>query len=291
MSGAAFTIDQRTQSADTAIEGCARGGTAASPLRVRTQFAQPQFHCGSPPPAAEPSTRTRIEGFAEAGRVIARRYPLTSRAGRADPAEMGWSLRTGVAAATLAIAVAIAGCQGACSSAKLAPVPSESERARIAALSLPYAVRVEPGDFPPIYAERLADALRAANVFAKVALAGRDGSDAPLVARVSAPSEGAAVLPLFTALTLGLFPTWAEETWGLGFVLEAPGAIAPPVAIDFRWRGTSFLGWVSALLNLAPGRGPTPDEGPRYAEHVAASIAPHASAIEALVASAQRPPK
>jgi hypothetical protein len=22
------------------------------------QFAQPQFHCGTPPPAAEPSTRT-----------------------------------------------------------------------------------------------------------------------------------------------------------------------------------------------------------------------------------------
>ena len=39
-----------------------RGGTAGSPARARTQFAQPQFHCGRPPPAAEPSTRTLTPG-------------------------------------------------------------------------------------------------------------------------------------------------------------------------------------------------------------------------------------
>ena len=46
-------------SAETASPVCVRGGTRGSPARARTEFAPPQFHCGRPPPAHEPSTRTR----------------------------------------------------------------------------------------------------------------------------------------------------------------------------------------------------------------------------------------
>lgn len=35
-----------------------RGFARKVPLRTPAQFLQPQFHCGKPPPAAEPSTRT-----------------------------------------------------------------------------------------------------------------------------------------------------------------------------------------------------------------------------------------
>lgn len=187
--------------------------------------------------------------------------------------------RTGRVIAALVLCLAIPGCQGACTSARLAPQPDPAAPA----VSLPYAVAVERSEFPPIYDERLVAALRASGVFARVDLAGNLREPAPLVARVLAPSEGAAVIPILTAVTLGLFPTWAEETWGLRFSLAPAAAPERAVAIDFRWSGYTVLGWASALLNLSPDRGgANPAEGPRYAAHVAASIAPHAAEIEAL---------
>ena len=58
-SGDAPSSSQRSPSADTASDACVRGGRRA-PLRTPSHWRQPQFHCGKPPPAAEPSTRTRI---------------------------------------------------------------------------------------------------------------------------------------------------------------------------------------------------------------------------------------
>lgn len=190
--------------------------------------------------------------------------------------------------ACVAAGLAVSGCQSLCTSARLAPAPSEAARARAAATRLPWAVVVEAGAHPPVYSERLVAGLRASKLFASVELAGVAAPDAPLVARVTHPSEGAAVIPLFTAITLGFFPTIAEETWGLGFTLEARGADAPPLAIDYRWSGKTWLGWLSALANLAPRRGGgDPYADPVFGEHVAAAIAPHAAAIEALAAAAR----
>jgi hypothetical protein len=196
--------------------------------------------------------------------------------------------RNAAVAGCIALGLAVSGCQSLCSSAKLAPAPSDAERARAAATSLPYAVVVEAGKHPPIYSERLVVGLRASGLFASVDLAGAAASDAPLVARVTHTSEGAAVIPLFTAITLGLFPTIAEEVWGLGFTLEARGAETTPIEIDYRWSGNTWLGWLSALANLAPRRsGGDPYADPVFGEHVAATIAPHADAIEALAAAAR----
>jgi hypothetical protein len=192
-------------------------------------------------------------------------------------------IRSAALAGAVAIGLGVAGCPGACSSAKLPPEHSAAERAQAAATTLPYAVAVERGDFPPVYAERLVEALRRSRLFADVELAERRSAPAGLVARVLSPSEGAAVIPILTAITLGVFPPWAEETWGLRFSLAAPGGGATPVEIDFRWKGMTVLGWASALLNLLPDRtGGDPTDDARYADHVAASIAPHAAAIAAL---------
>ena len=59
-SGLAFSSTQRTPSALNASEAWVRGLTSGSPALARWQLAQPQFHCGKPPPAAAPSTFTRI---------------------------------------------------------------------------------------------------------------------------------------------------------------------------------------------------------------------------------------
>src|SRR3954453_9982739 len=50
--------NQCCPSALTAIEACVLCSSGRSP-REALQIAQPQFHCGTPPPAAAPRTTTR----------------------------------------------------------------------------------------------------------------------------------------------------------------------------------------------------------------------------------------
>jgi len=58
MSGEALTNTASSGFAPlTAIDDCVRLWARTVPLRTPSQFRQLQFHCGKPPPAAEPSTR------------------------------------------------------------------------------------------------------------------------------------------------------------------------------------------------------------------------------------------
>ena len=58
MSGEAFTRIQRSPSLEIAIEDWVRGEKPGWPLRTAAQLWQRQFHCGNPPPAAEPRILT-----------------------------------------------------------------------------------------------------------------------------------------------------------------------------------------------------------------------------------------
>ena len=62
-SGEALNSTQSVPSAETAIDDCVRGRARIVPLRTPSQFGQLQFHCGKPPPAAEPSTLMCISAF------------------------------------------------------------------------------------------------------------------------------------------------------------------------------------------------------------------------------------
>src|SRR2546422_6995123 len=62
-SGDALRRIQRSPSALTTADDCVRPWPS---VRAAAQFGQPQFHCGTPPPAAEPRMITRIE---QRGRV------------------------------------------------------------------------------------------------------------------------------------------------------------------------------------------------------------------------------
>ena len=57
ISGEQLRSSQRTPSALTATHSCVRAEARTRPSRTPRQFGQPQFHCGKPPPAAEPRTR------------------------------------------------------------------------------------------------------------------------------------------------------------------------------------------------------------------------------------------
>src|SRR6266849_97980 len=57
MSGEALSRDQLSPSALMARDSWVRGTAEIVPSRSPRQFGHPQFHCGNPPPAAEPRTR------------------------------------------------------------------------------------------------------------------------------------------------------------------------------------------------------------------------------------------
>ena len=56
MSGEALNNTQLMSSVLTAMEDCVRGNARNFPLRSPSHIGQLQFHCGNPPPAADPST-------------------------------------------------------------------------------------------------------------------------------------------------------------------------------------------------------------------------------------------
>src|SRR6266403_5112026 len=58
ISGEALSRNHASPSALTATHSWVRGSIWTDPSRAPRQFRQAQFHCGQPPPAAEPSTRT-----------------------------------------------------------------------------------------------------------------------------------------------------------------------------------------------------------------------------------------
>src|SRR6185437_14365702 len=65
MSGEALTSAQAASCASwarTAMADCVLPGALNVPARSPAQLRQLQFHCGKPPPAADPSTRIFISG-------------------------------------------------------------------------------------------------------------------------------------------------------------------------------------------------------------------------------------
>jgi len=61
ISGEALSRNQRSPSAEIATDSCVRARAFSDPTRKPLQLPQPQFHCGKPPPAAEPRTRSCTE--------------------------------------------------------------------------------------------------------------------------------------------------------------------------------------------------------------------------------------
>jgi hypothetical protein len=80
MSGEAFKMNHDLPSLETATEAWVRGFVAGSPPRARRQAGAFEFHCGKPPPAAEPRTTTRMADCPETAPAGARVYLMTAQA-------------------------------------------------------------------------------------------------------------------------------------------------------------------------------------------------------------------
>jgi hypothetical protein len=172
-----------------------------------------------------------------------------------------------------------------CASTTLAPPLGPAERAELARTRFERALCVEAHPVAAFSAE-LTRVLRASALFPSVEpCESAEGAQAELLASIDGHGFTTPVIPFWTALSLGLIPTHAEEEFGFRIVLRRRHARAPAeaVTIETRYRTRTTLGWVALLLNRSSDRtsGAAHDHA-RHREWIAWRIASHAAHIRSL---------
>lgn len=147
----------------------------------------------------------------------------------------------------------ISGLIGGCSSSVLAPALSEEEEALVKSAHLNFVVGVEESN-PRVYADNLITSLRRTNLFKQVDYINKLPGNPDIIAKVTENIYGSAVIPVFTAITLGFFPTWVEEEQGNSFSLQWKDNLNKTINVRSVYRGYTVLGWISGLLNIFPDR-------------------------------------
>ena len=154
-------------------------------------------------------------------------------------------------AALVALLFAAAILTGACSTTTLPPELSDAQHDLIGATRFDATVGVEAYQ-SPVHSDRLVDALRATAMFRQVDPIASFKAPPDLIARVEQPVQGESVLPLKTALTLGLLPTTIDEKHGHVFSLRSGRMDGDALGIACTFTGRTTLGWLAAALNLLP---------------------------------------
>lgn len=139
-----------------------------------------------------------------------------------------------------------------CSSVTLPPALTPAQEALIRETHFHMTVGVESFT-SPVYSERLTVNLRNTGLFD--AVRPLDSIPRPdLIARVTRPIYGNAVIPIFTAISLGLVPTISDEEWGDAFVLIRTADTTKQVPVEFSYHGPTTLGWFAVIQNLRRDR-------------------------------------
>jgi hypothetical protein len=166
----------------------------------------------------------------------------------------------------------VSGLIGGCSSSVLPPALSNEEAALVKTVHFNFVVGVEESN-PKVYADKLIASLRGTNLFKQVDYINKLSIEPDIVAKVNENIYGSAVIPIFTAVTLGFFPTWVEEEHGNSFSLQWKNNLNKTINIRSVYGGYTVLGWISGLLNILPDR--TSGESilhPRYTARLAYDI-------------------
>jgi hypothetical protein len=66
--------------------------------------------------------------------------------------------------------------------------------------------------------------------------------------------SGKAVIPVWTALSLGIIPLSFTEEHGFVFSLGLPDGSGEPVMVDTSYSGRTTLGWIALFLNTSSVR-------------------------------------
>lgn len=154
-------------------------------------------------------------------------------------------MRKRAAPTALVLVLALAGC----SSSALPPELPEAQRKAIATTHFKATVGVEAYKYP-VYSETLTARLRKTQLFDRVDALEAFEAPPTFVARVERTVYGKAGIPLWTIVSLGVIPTTVEEEHGHVFSLTPSASPARKIAIDFRYKGPSTLGWAAVYLGL-----------------------------------------
>jgi hypothetical protein len=181
----------------------------------------------------------------------------------------------------LVVLVAI-GLLGRCGSSVLPPQLTAVESALVAATKLDYDVGVERHKFP-VYSDRLVVLLRKTGVFRSVEYVDTYPSQPRLMARVHKEIVGYGGFPLWTLLTLGIWPSQAEEQWGEVFLLRASGG-QEDVNVEFVYSGATTLGlWGGVQGIVSAESAHNPRDSDRYVLRLAHAICLRKEAILKLI--------
>ncbi len=157
------------------------------------------------------------------------------------------------------------GLSGGCYAARLPPSPGPEQAALLREAPLPYTVVVVPWEGaaaaahtqnPEAYANAALRWLQGSGAFAHVRLGTSQDPDADLLASSTGAYCNANPIPLFTILSLGIFPTIFTDTDCEGAALyprHPMSGSADSVVITRDISSRSMMGWLAVPVGLLPG--------------------------------------
>jgi hypothetical protein len=124
-------------------------------------------------------------------------------------------------------------------------------------------------ELEPYASDRLIKTLRETHLFTQVDDV-RRVVHPDVIVRIEEKVRGRNVIPLFTLMTFGVFPTVFDDRCGITFVIFKPDSPLNQVVINYRRETTETLGIAANFMLLFPGyRFATPEETPEYVDGLA----------------------
>jgi hypothetical protein len=200
------------------------------------------------------------------------------------------SIRAIMRGMTLALALLMLnGCVGL-SSVSLPPRLSDPDRARLQNAHISLTVGVETN---AVGGDVVISHLQRTKLFDAVDFVDRLPVPPQVLAKRKATPYGTATIPVRTLLTFGLLPTVVPEPYGFGCTFYSPRNQESGIGVEYLYTSQTTLGWVAGPLALSPNTvlAPrSPDQHPRFTDHMILKILDHAEALLNLANDTNREP-
>lgn len=192
----------------------------------------------------------------------------------------------------LGTTIALVGFLGACGTMKLPPRLTPEERTLVETRRFDAVVGVPPYKFDHTRKDVRA-VVRDTGLFTRVDMVEdleAAGVTPDLLVVMQRRHGGAAIIPLYTLLTLGVFPTFFEDAMGFELIFVSPDR-SRAMSVDYRFEGRGGMGILSAPLNLLPGWEHPRNRPPeRLGRRFAVEIAARADEIRRVLGEPAEPP-
>jgi hypothetical protein len=147
------------------------------------------------------------------------------------------------------IIISLAGC----ASEALPPRLSDDQLKTIAAAHFKASVGVRRYR-APVYSDNLIEYLRKTGLFERVDAIDAFQTPPTFAATVDNGIYGTATFPILTFISFGFIPTVVDEDHGAVFSLSPSAEPKTRIAINFKYRGPSTLGWWASADGALPDR-------------------------------------